>query len=227
MKYLFQLVVFTGFCMSCSEQREPQITVAKPDNSLVWIDTVRFNSKLTDTQRKQVYFARNNEENYKTLTDTNRIMLRFYWYRSFHPYVVVRLENRPEVYDANGARKIYAEWFALYKEDISRLNHDCPVRINDKCAGKPYPFVHQEHVELLKVNHTPAILSELDSIGFWKMKSLYEAGPHTDGSSWTLEVYYKGKYKQVSTDQERNPIKGICLKMLKLSAYNVKPDEIY
>ena len=227
MKYLFQLLVFTGFCMSCSEQQKPQIIASKSNNSLAWIDTIRFNSKLTGEQRKQVYFARNNEENYKSLTDTNRVMLRFYWYRSFHPYVVVRLENRPEVYDSSGVRKIYTEWFALYKEDIPRLNGDCPVRINDKCTGKPYPFVHQEHVELLKVNYTPVILNALDSIGFWKMKPLYEAGPHTDGSNWTLEVYCKGKYKQVSTNQEQNPIKVICLKMLKMSGYSVKPDEIY
>ena len=205
--------------MSCSEQRESRIIVVKPDTSIAWIDTVRFNSKLTDAQRKQVYLVRNNEESYKTLTDTNRIMLRFYWYRSFHPYVVVRLKNRPEVYDSSGVRKIYTEWFALYKEDISRLNHDCPVRIKNRCTGKPYPFVHQKHVELLKVNHTPVVLNALDSIGFWEMKPSYEEGPHTDGSSWTLEVYYKGKYKQVLTDQEQNPIKGICLKMLELEQF--------
>ena len=200
--------------------------ITRPDNSTAWIDTVRFNSNLTDEQRKQVYFARNNEEDYEKLTDTSRIMFRFYWYRSFHPYVIVRLENKPELYDSSGVNKTYTEWFALYKEDISRLNHDYPVRLNDKCSGKPYPFVNEEHGVLLKANHIPSVINALDSIGFWKMKPLYEAEPHTDGSSWTLEVYYMGKYKQVSTDQKRNPIKSICLKMLKLSAYNVKPNKI-
>lgn len=220
---LLLAAVLIGACSSPDKQQLK--TALNSSEANEWMDTVRFNSKLTDKQRQQVYLARNNEEDYTKLRDTARIMLRFFWWRAFDPYVVVRLENRPEIYDSSRVRRIYQEWFALYKEDISRLNHDCPVRINERCTGKPYPFVHQQHVELLPVNKTPAILKMLDSIGFWKMKPVYQAGPHTDGSDWMLEVYYKGKYKQVSTDRQQHPLKAVCLRLLQLSGY--KPKRVY
>jgi hypothetical protein len=222
------LIVFCSLLIACSNQPKTEVTKTNGVNPSAWIDTVRFNSKLTDVQRKQVYLVRNNEEDYKMLSDTARIALRFFWWRAFHPYLVVRVENRPEVYDSSGVRKLYEEWFALSKEDITRLNHDCPVEKDDKCFGKPFPFVHQQKVALLKVNETPSVVKQLKDIGFWQMKSEYNSpGIHTDGSNWTLEVYYKGKYKSVSTDIPNESIKKVCLEMLKTSGYKIKPDEIY
>lgn len=191
------------------------------------MDTVRFNTELTDEEHYQVYLARNHEEDYCTIRDTARIMLRFFWGRSFHPFTVIRLENRPEFYDSVGVVKKYEEWFAMYKEDVRRINHDCPLRKDDKCYGKVYPFIHRQGVELLPVNQPPKVLATLDSIGFWKMRPNYSAGSHTDGSNWTLQVYYKGKYHEVSTDLQQHPIKQVCLRLLKLSGHPAKPDEIY
>ena len=190
-----------GFFVACVPQQKLKSVNSNGVNSLAWIDTVRFNSNLTDAQRKQVYLVRNNEEDYEKLNDTARIALRFFWWRAFHPYLVVRIENRPEVYDSSGVRKLYEEWFALSKEDVARLNHDCPVRKGDKCFDKPFPFVHQQRVVLLKINEIPSVVKQLDAIKFWQMNSEYNSpGMHTDGSNWTLEVFYKGKYKAVSTD---------------------------
>jgi len=42
-----------------------------------------------------------------------------------------------------------------------------------------------------------------------------------------LQVYYHGKYHEVSTDMDKHPIKLICLRMLKLSGYKPKLEEIY
>ena len=197
-------------------------------NPLAWIDTVRFNSNLTQAQWQQVYFFRNNEEDYEKLIDTARIVLRFSWWRAFHPYVVVRVENRPEIRDSSGVRKLYEEWFALYKGDISRLNHDCPVEKDGKCFGKPLPFIHQQHVVLLKANEIPHIVKELDAMRFWQMKPSYNSRtPHTDGSNWTLEVFYKGKYKVVTTDIPNKSIKRLCLEMLTMSGYKPKANGIY
>lgn len=225
------LVLLTIICFlfaGCSHQQEKIIPKTNSVNPLAWVDTVRFDSNLTKAQRKQVYLVRNNEEDYEKLKDTSRIALRFFWWRAFHPYLVVRVENRPEVYGSNGVNKLYEEWFALSKEDITRLNHDCPINKNDKCFGKPFPFVHKQNVVLLKANEIPMVVKQLDDIKFWQMKSVYNSpGFHTDGSSWTLEVFYKGKYKIVTTDIPNESIKKICLKMLKSSGYKVKPDEIY
>ena len=229
MKVQFPLII-VFCCLSVACSQEPKAGKAKTNgvNPLAWIDTVRFNSNLTHVQRKQVYLVRNNEEDYEKLTDTARIALRFFWWRAFHPYVVVRVENRPEIRDSSGVRKLYEEWFALYKEDISRLNHDCPVEKGDRCFGKPFPFIHQQHVVLLGHNAVPHIIEELGASGFWQMKPVHSAGPpSTDGSSWTLEVFYKGKHKEVTTDMPNEPIKKICLEMVKMSGFEPKPDEIY
>jgi hypothetical protein len=221
-------LVICGACHSQTKRQTPGTTqVVKPLNPLAWIDTVRFNTELTDEQQKLVYLTRNNEEDYELLKDTNRVALRFFWWRAFHPYVVVRLENRPELHYSGGKLKVYEEWFALYKENVQRLNHDCPMQIDDKCYGKPYPFVHQQNINILKVNEVPQVVAKLADSGFWDMKSEYMSGLHTDGSSWTLEVYSKGKYKQVTTDLEQHPIKSICLEMLRLTGKKVEPKYIY
>ncbi|GAA4382709.1 hypothetical protein GCM10023186_23340 [Hymenobacter koreensis] len=191
------------------------------------MDTVRFNTKLTPEQRAQVFYKRNYEEDYRELRDTSRVVLRFFWWRAFDPFVIVRLENRLELQDSASTWKRYEEWFATYKEDISRLNHDCPVRKNGKCYGKPHPFIHRQGVQILPVNQTPALLAALDSMDFWNMRKEYPADAHTDGSNWTLQVYYKGKYREVTTNRERHPIKSVCLRLLKLSGYPVKPERIY
>ena len=226
--YSALLVAICGFFVACAPQQKPEVVKTNGVNPSAWIDTVRFNSNLTDAQRKQVYLIRNNEEDYEKLTDTARVALRFFWWRAFHPYVVVRVENRPEIRDSSGVRKLYEEWFALYKEDILRLNHDCPIEKDGKCFGKPLPFIHQQHVVLLKVNEMPHIVKELSALGFWQMKPAYNPGPpSTDGSSWTLEVFYKGKYKEVTTDMPNEPIKKLCLEMLKMSGYKPKANEIY
>ncbi|AII52485.1 hypothetical protein N008_10925 [Hymenobacter sp. APR13] len=211
--------------IACQKTEPIAENLATPANA--WIDTVRFNTELTDEQRRQVFYVRNHEEDYLTIRDTSRIMLRFFWSRSFHPFTVVRLENRPEFYDSAGVVKKYEEWFATYKQDIRRINHDCPTRKDDRCYGKVLPFVHRQGVEILPVNQRPPLLALLDSIGFWQMRPVYSAGAHTDGSNWTLQVYYKGKYHEVSTDLQRHPIKLVCLRLLKLSKYPAKPDEIY
>ena len=80
---------------------------------------------------------------------------------------------------------------------------------------------------MLKANEAPHIISQLDTMGFWQMKSAYETGLHTDGSSWVLEVFYKGKYKVVTTDIPNDSIKQLCLEMLKISNYKIKANEIY
>ena len=228
--YCFSLFVFAtcGACHSQTKRQTPGVArIIKPLNPLAWIDTVRFNSNLTDEQQKLVYLTRNNEESYELLKDTNRVALRFFWWRAFHPYVVVRIENRLEISESGGVRRRYEEWFAVYKENIMRLNHDCPVQVNNKCFGKPYPFVHQQRVALLKPNQTPEIIAKLEQSGFWNMKPVYEADAHTDGSSWTLEVYSKGRYKVVTTDLQQHPIKKVCLEMLKLTGKKVDLKEIY
>jgi hypothetical protein len=227
MKYLFQLLVLTGFCVSCSERRQQELTVKKPDNSLEWVDTVHFNTPLSEEQQRQVFFVRNNEEDLRKLTDTARIVMRFSWWRAFHPAVNVRVENRPQVWDSSGTRRLYEEWFALYKENIQRLNGHCPVEKDGKCYGKQLHSIYQQHVVLLPSNQTPKILARLDSIGFWKMNAYYPDAPHTDGSSWNLEVYYKGRYKAVTTDRSEHPIKEICLQMLRMSEYKTKKNEVY
>ena len=221
------LMVYCGLSLACSQQ--PKVEKAKTNgvNPLAWIDTVRFNSNLTQAQWQQVYFVRNNEEDYEKLTDTARIALRFSWWRAFHHYVVVRVENRPEIRDSSGVRNLYEEWFALYKENIQRLNHDCPVQKDGKCFGRPLPYVHQQNVVLLKENVMPHVVGELNAIGFWQMKPVNNSPPHTDGSSWTLEVFYKGKYKVVTTDMPNEPFKKLCLEMVKMSGYKPKPEEIY
>lgn len=221
------LTITCFFSAGCSYQQEKLIPKTNSVNPLAWIDTVRFNSNLNSKQWGQVYFARNNEEDYEKLTDTARIALRFSWYRSFHHYVVVRVENRPEIYDSNGTRKLNEEWFALYKEDISRLNHDCPVRKGERCFGKPFPHMHQQQVALLETNKMPLVVQKLEAIKFWQMQHKYMSGPHTDGSDWTLEVYYKGKYKAISVDVKNYPVKDLCLEMLKLTGYKIKKDEVY
>ena len=222
------LIVFCYLFIACSQQPKAEKTKADSVNPLAWIDTVRFNSNLTKGQWQQVYLVRNNEEDYERLADTARIALRFSWWRAFHPYVVIRVENRPEVYDSSGVRKLHEEWFALSKENIMRLNHDCPIRRGDKCFGKPFPFVHQQKLTLLKVNEMPSVVKRLEAIRFWQMKSEYNSpGVQTDGSNWTLEVSYKGRYKVVSTDIPNKLIKEICLEMLKASGYKPKANEIY
>ena len=226
--YSALLVTICGLFVACVPQQKLESVNSNGVNPLAWTDTVRFNSNLTDAQRKQVYLVRNNEEDYEKLNDTARIALRFFWWRAFHPYLVVRVENRPEVYDSSGVRKLYEEWFALSKENVARLNHDCSVRKGDKCFDKPFPFVHQQRVALLKINEMPSVVKQLDAIKFWQMNSEYNSpGIHTDGSNWTLEVFYKGKYKVVSTDIPNESIKKICLEMLKASGYKTKSDEIY
>lgn len=232
MKYLFQLLVLTGFCVSCSEQSKHQVVLTKSDvsktaNPLAWIDTVRFNTPLTEEQSRQVYFVRNNEEDLRKLTDTARVILRFSWWRAFHPAVNARVENRPQIRDSSGVRRLYQEWFALCKENIQRLNDHCPVEIDGKCSGQQLTHLYQQHVVLLPVNQQPKILAELNDAGFWQMDSANFDTPHTDGSSWNLEVYYKGKYKSVTTDKQQHPIKKLCLEILKLSEYPIKKEEIY
>ena len=223
------LLALSAMLLECSPQtKEPAVaSVSAP--SLDWIDTVHYDnsSKLNHEQSNEVFFIRHNEENYQKLTDTARIALRFSWYRALHPTVTVRVENRPEIYDSSGVRKVYQEWFALYKEDIVRLNHDCPIRKGDKCYGKPFPFVHQQQVVVLTANKIPSIVQKLDAIGFWKMKPVYSRGPHGDGSNWNLEVYYKGRYKQVSIDLPVHPVKDVCLEMLNLTGKKLDPKEIY
>ena len=222
------LVVIFGLFLACTPQQEHEVVKTNGVNPLAWIDTVRFNSKLTSEQSKQVYLVRNNEEDYEKLTDTARVALRFSWWRAFNPYLVVRVENRPEIRDSSGVRRLYEEWFALYKEDIRRLNHDCPVEENGKCSGKALPFVHQQNIVLLKANQAPHVVSELNALGFWQMKSEYNSpGIQTDGSSWTLEVFYKGKYKVVTTDIPNDSIKRLCLEMLRMSGYKPKTNQIY
>lgn len=194
-----------------------------------WTDTVRFNSELTPDQKAQLFYKRNYEEDYRTLHDTARVALRFFWWRAFHPFVIIRIENRPQVWDSAGVRKVYEEWFATYKQDVARLNNDCPVRKNDRCFGKPLPFVHRQGVEILPVNCQPALLAMLDSVDFWHLPADTTKEAHTDGSNWTLQVYYKGRYRELSTNTTaaRHPLKSICRRMIKLSGYLVKPDEIY
>jgi hypothetical protein len=226
MKYLFQLLISTSFLISCSEQSN-NLSVSISDNSLAWIDTVHFNTTLNKEQQRQVFFVRNNEEDLRKLTDTARIVLRFSWWRAFHPAVNVRIENRPQIWDSSGTQKLYEEWFALYKENIQRLNDHCPIDKDGKCFGKQLNYIYQQHVALLPSNHKPAILAKLDSIGFWKMHSYYPDSPNTDGSNWNLEVYYKGKYKAVTTDKQQHPIKNICLEMLRMSEYKIKKGEVY
>lgn len=224
----YLLVGLILLVVACDTKKVEVKSVAITNNK-AWIDTVRFNDNLTPEQRKQVYYKRNFEENYKQIEDTTRVALRFFWYRSFHPYTVVKLENRPQGEVDDSTKKIitYAEWFATYKIDVPRLNRDCPVRRNGKCYGDLRPFVWQQNVNVLPPNKTPALIAALDSIGFWRMKAQYLSGPHTDGSNWTLEVYYRGKYHEVSTDMQSHPIKQICLRMLKLSGYKLKSREIY
>jgi hypothetical protein len=222
------LITICGLSTACAPQEKSETIKTHGVNPLAWIDTVRFNSRLTAEQQKQVYLVRNYEEDYEKLQDTARIALRFFWWRAFHPYLVIRVENRPEVYDSSGVRKLYEEWFALSKEGVTRLNHDCPVRKEDKCFGKPLPFVHQQKVVLLETNKMPGVINQLNETGFWQMKPEYNSpGMHTDGSNWTLEVFYKGKYKALSTNIPNESIKRICLEMLKASQYSIKPDEIY
>ena len=226
MKSKTGLAIFTLLLSACAgEKSGPEDPVTPIGHA--WMDTGRFNTKLSEEQRQQVFYHRNNEEDYQTLQDTSRIALRFFWSRSFDPFVIIRLENRPEYYNSAGLNRRYEEWFAMYKEPIQRLNHDCPVRQNDRCSGRVAPYVHQQGVQILPVNQTPALLVALDSVGFWKMKPAYPAGPHTDGSNWTLQVYYKGKYKEVTTDLPDHPLKLICLRMIRLSKYPVKKDRIY
>ena len=226
--YSALLIFVCGAFVACAPQQKPEIIKTNGINLLAWIDTVRFNSNLTEAQSKQVYFVRNNEEDYEKLTDTARIALRFSWWRAFHPYMVVSIENRPEIRDSSGVRKLYEEWFALYKQDITRLNHDCPVEKDGKCFGKPLPFIHQQNVILLKSNEVPQIIKELDAMGFWQMKPTYNSQvSHIDGSDWTLEVFYKGKYKLVTTNIPNKSIKRLCLEMLKMSGYKPKANEIY
>ncbi|WP_375416402.1 hypothetical protein [uncultured Hymenobacter sp.] len=224
---LLYILLLCEACSTQSKQNLPTAQVKVPIDSLAWIDTVRFNNKLTDRQQKLVYLVRNNEEDYEKLKDTNRVALRFFWWRAFNPYVVVRVENRPQIYDSSGVRKLYQEWFALYKEDITQLNDDCPVRKENKCFGKPFPFVHQQQVAILPLNETTAIINKLNTIGFWQMKPEYNRGIHTDGSNWILEVYYKGRYKQVEVDLSAHPVKDVCLEMLRLTGKKLDPKEIY
>lgn len=225
--HIASLGIASACFIACSPQQPSKIVKTNGVNPLAWIDTVRFNSNLTEAQRQQVYFVRNNEEDYEKLTDTARIALRFSWWRAFHPYVVVRVENRPEIRDSSGVHKLYEEWLALYKENITRLNHDCPVQKDGKCFGKPLPFLHQQNVVMLKANEVPHIVRQLDAMGFWQMKPAYESGPHTDGSSWTLEVFYKGRYKVVTTNIPNDSVKQLCLEMLRISNYKAKANEIY
>ena len=214
--------------IACNQQREEKAVIVK-QNDKSWMDTVRFNSKLTAEQRTQVFYKRNFEEDYQKINDTTRIALRFFWWRSFHPYTVIRLENRPEVEidTSTGKRNTYTEWFATYKIDVQRLNHDCPERRGSRCYGKVRPFIWQQNVSLLPANRTPSVIATLDSIGFWGMKADYLDAPHTDGSNWTLQVYRHGKFHEVSTDMQNHPIKRVCLQMLKLSGYKLKKEEIY
>jgi len=228
MKISCLLVGLIFFLVAC-DTKKAEVKSVTLTSDTAWIDTVRFNDNLTPEQSKQVYYKRNFEEDYKQIEDTARVALRFFWYRSFHPYTVVRIENRPENYmaDSSGKQAVYTEWFAVYKINIQRLNHDCPARKGDKCSGKVRPYLWQQNVNLLLVNKTPAIIAALDSIKFWNMKEVYASPAHTDGSNWTLQVYYHGKYHEVSTDMQSHPIKQICLRMLKLSGYKLKSREIY
>ncbi len=59
------------------------------------------------------------------------------------------------------------------------------------------------------------------------MKPEYNRGIHTDGSNWILEVYYKGRYKQVEVDLSAHPVKDVCLEMLRLTGKKLDPKEIY
>lgn len=225
------LLIAGSCCLLLACERAPKPLATEPARAATdaWMDTVRFNTKLTAEQSAQVFYKRNNEENYRDLHDTARVALRFFWWRAFHPFVIVRVENRPEIWDSAGVRKVYEEWFATYKQGVSRLNHDCPVRQNDQCSGKPLPFVHRQGVEILPVNQPPPLLAVLDSVDFWHLPADTATEAHTDGSSWTLQVYYKGRYRELSTNTTaaNHPLKRICRRMIKLSGYPVKPNEIY
>ena len=223
---LLPLLALSSCFYACSSKQGPVVKTTSA-NPLAWVDTVHFNTPLSEEQQMQVFFVRNNEEDLRKLTDTSRVVMRFSWWRAFHPAVNVRVENRPQLRDSSGTYKSYAEWFALYKENIQRLSGHCPVEKDGKCSGQQLPNLYQQHVVILPANHTPTLLKKLDSIGFWKMKQYYPDLPHTDGSSWNLEVYYKGKYNHVTTDRQQHPIKEICLEMLKMSEYKTKKGEVY
>ncbi|UOQ81144.1 hypothetical protein [Hymenobacter sp. 5414T-23] len=194
------------------------------------IDTVRFNNKLTNCQKRQVFLRRNFEEDYSKIEDTTRIALRFIWWRSFHGLAIIRLENRPTIAfsdSGNIKREVWQEWFATYKTDIQSLNKDFTFWVSGKPGGKIPPFVFQQHVERLPTNKTPTVIQLLDTVGFWDMKPVYPAPSHTDGSYWTLEVYRNGKYHEVSTDLKSHPVKSICLQLIKISKHPATPEEIY
>ena len=100
-------------------------------------------------------------------------------------------------------------------------------RVTNASTSRFHLFTNKEWL-CSKINEMPSVVKHLDAIKFWQMNSEYNSpGIHTDGSNWTLEVFYKGKYKVVSTDIPNEPIKKICSEMLKASGYKTKSDEIY
>ena len=238
MKQLYKtnLLLLFVFFSACNQQRKSErpavkVAAAAIDSCSIDfdIDTVRFRNNLSDCQNRKIYLIKNFEEDYEKINDTARVAIRFFWYRSFNEPVIIRLENRPiiRLSDSSSQREIWQEWFASYKIDIRKLNRDFTIEKGDKYYGRIPPFVFRQGVEVLPVNETPEIISVLDSIRFWQMKPEYLAGPHTDGSSWTLQAYYKGKYHEVTTDMQKHPIKEVCRQLIKLSKYPVKKEDIY
>jgi len=166
-------------------------------------------------QIRKDWLKKNYEENIEEISDTNRIIIRLNWYRSFHPFTIIRIENFPEILGDSTRQIIHADQFIIskvYRDDVNNYESS-------------RPFLFEQHNTKISDEELRRLMDVINKNDFWNQKS--DLILQTDGSNWELEMYIKGKYHMVSSNKVNPLIKNIGLEMIKLSGLKLKQEEIY
>lgn len=177
------------------------------------VDLAEREEFFQDSVSREQWLSKNYEESIVQISDTNRVVFRLNWWRAFHPYVIIRIENFPQqVQDS-----LYVEQYA-----VSKVYRD---ELNDYSSLAPRPYLFEQKNCKVSNAELEGLIALANKVNIWNVKS--DKVIQTDGSNWELEIYMKGKYHLVSSNSVSPAIKEIGQEMIELSCLKLKKEEIY
>jgi hypothetical protein len=158
------------------------------------------------------------EEDYKEITDKNRMVVRFIWNRSFDNLIVIRIENvqKGVVVDSiSGDYGLVQKYCVISKTFLGDLYI---------YGTKERNFYNQSVNEISK-DDFQKFTDLINKLKIKQKKSVrYQI---EDGSDWDFEIVVNGEYFRLDTNSPDNETKTLGLEMIKLSGLKIEKSKIY
>ncbi|WP_207436118.1 hypothetical protein [Sabulibacter ruber] len=202
---LLYFILMTLSCKPKSREAVNPSTAKIPEKKEVLEDSARF----------EEWLRKNHEEDLKKLTDTNRVVFRLNWSRSFDPEIILRVQNFP-IYTKITDSLYHVEQYAISKVYLDEIND---------YSSSALPYLYEQRNTKISLKDLERLKSLANQLKIWEENS--DRKEVIDGSNWELEIYMNGKYHRVSSNTVNPAIKSIGQEMMRLAKLKISQEEIY